>query len=129
MMATRHRRLTSWIAICAILLNTLAPAISHALAGQRGLAWTEICTAAGIVARITPDELRKDHQPARHAPVAFEHCPYCASHGASFAPPPAPAPEVSLAGRPQEPATVVPLARFEATTWSAALPRAPPRVA
>ena len=70
--------LASWLAVCAMLLGTLAPAVSGVLAARDGLPFPiELCTADGIV---SPDD------PVSHdSPVAGPHCPYCLTHAGSFA--------------------------------------------
>lgn len=86
------RRLAAWIASFAILLVTLAPTISHAVAAVKtsGGAWMEICSIAGFKAT----KVEADHQHAGpgSAPVEhelhFEHCPFCSTHGGSLGLPP-----------------------------------------
>jgi hypothetical protein len=79
-MPSRRRRLTGLIAIFAILLNTFAPAVSHALAAPR--ASFEVCSATGL-ARAPGGQSGAPYA------TSFEHCPYCAPHGATYAAPPA----------------------------------------
>jgi hypothetical protein len=127
MSADLRRRVTSWVAICAILLNTFAPALSHALASERGLSWLEICSQAGVGRMLLPDAGPAGEPTAPHA-VAFEHCPYCTPHGGSAAaPPPTRQPiEVAAAAGSEFPAAAprprAPLA------WLSAPARAPPSV-
>ena len=70
--------LASWLAVCAMLLGTLAPAVSGVLAVRDGLPFPiELCTADGL---ISPDD------PVSHdSPVMGSHCPYCLTHAGSFA--------------------------------------------
>jgi len=119
-------RLAAWIAILAILLNTFAPAVSHAIGAAGSGPWTEICSASGSIAPFA--ERRTGDAPAKPASAAFQHCPYCASHGASFEAPPAwsmlpapaeAAPQVAASANPVEPARPV---------WRVARSRAPPVV-
>ena len=123
-----RRRVTGWVAICAILLNTFAPAASHALAPERGMAWLQICSQAGVGRVLLADAGPGGEPVAPHA-VAFEHCPYCAPHGGStMGPPPAPlvaAVAVAAVGALAAPPAAA-SARF---AWFAAPARAPPRVA
>ncbi len=60
-----------WIACFAILMNALAPSISHALAASRGAAaGPDICradTGQGIPSKL----------------AAMDHCGYCLPHGGS----------------------------------------------
>ncbi|HTN66388.1 MAG TPA: DUF2946 domain-containing protein [Burkholderiaceae bacterium] len=114
----------------AILLNALAPSISHALDsfGGRSAAWVEICSLDGnrLVA------LAADHASAAGDPgdqpqaKATQHCPFCASHAGNFA-----LPTPSMAAQPANTgAAVVPLLFYRAPqplfAWAAANPRAPP---
>jgi len=120
----RHRPgrlLTSWIAILAMLMVALAPAISQALgaAGQR--AGIEVCSSSG------PRWVESDPGPAEPAPhLVFEHCPYCSLHVDSMLPLPAAAPS-ALALRLRD---ALPLAFLAAPhrlyAWVSAQPRGPP---
>ena len=73
------RKIMAWMACIAILLATLAPAISHAIAPQGGSVpvWSEICTAGGLVAvdaaHLAPDDSSSPEQQNPH----FDKCPYC----------------------------------------------------
>jgi hypothetical protein len=124
MRATRtHRRLTSWIAALAILLASLAPALSHALAPAMGSNWVEICTTQGSK-WIQAGEDGLEHAPA--SGHALEHCPYCSLHVPALGLPPA----TDLAQPPLGLCHEVPLAFLSAPltlhAWVSALPRAPP---
>ena len=74
------RRLTAWIAMCAILLAALAPSVSHALATRDGkaLSWMEICSSTGIKL-VKTDKTSSPSQ--QHQAGCLEHCPFCSSHG------------------------------------------------
>ncbi|HEX2604283.1 MAG TPA: DUF2946 domain-containing protein [Oxalicibacterium sp.] len=127
MTSTRQmRRLTAWIASFAILLATLAPAISHAMAAMHGTSadWSEICTASGAkyvkVADVAPSK------PATHQVSHFEHCPFCFSHaGALGLPPDNDLHLPSVAGT-----QILPPLFYRAPrplfSWATAQPRAPP---
>ena len=121
----RHT-LSSWIALVAILLVTLAPSVTGWLSASRTQLWGQVCSAASpTAARSGPSA--GGESPA--APHASEHCPYCALH-ADLAPPPDPrraAAGVAFAFRAQ-PAAFVRAPRANAT-WASAQPRAPPSVA
>lgn len=75
----------------AILLAALAPSISHALsdpAESRSL-WAEICSSAGL--KLVKLELGEPSpvSPAHGEPAsAFDHCPFCQTHGGMPALPP-----------------------------------------
>ena len=121
-----RRTLTSWIALLAILVVTLAPAVTGALSASRTQLWGAICSATTSVAARSATSTRDD---APAGPHAFEHCPYCALH-ADLAPPPDPRRAdagVALAFRAQ-PAAFEHAPRANAV-WTSAQPRAPPFVA
>lgn len=65
-------RLTSWIAALAILLASLAPALSHALASPTSKNWIEICTTQGSQ-WIQASADGSDRTPA--SAHVLEHCP------------------------------------------------------
>lgn len=109
----------------AILMVTLAPAVTGALSASRGMTWDQVCSATAPAA--AKDTRTGDPSPA--TPHAFEHCPYCALH-ADLAPPPD-ARQVdggtALAFR-AVPAAFVHAPRAN-TVWASAQPRAPPFLA
>jgi hypothetical protein len=118
-----HRRLTSWIAALAILLASLAPALSHALASATGSTWIEICTTQGSK-WIKAGEDGSEHSPA--SAHVLDHCPYCSLHAPTLGLPPA----THLAHLPLRLSLEVPLAFLSAPrtlhAWVSAQPRAPP---
>ena len=118
-----HCRLTSWIAALAILLASLAPALSHALASATGSNWTEICTAQGSK-WIQAGEDGSERTPA--SAHVLEHCPYCSPQVPTFGLPPS----TQLVPLPLTLSYEVPLAFLSAPrtlhAWVSAQPRAPP---
>jgi hypothetical protein len=117
-----RRSLSSWIALFAILMVTLAPAVAGALSASRGMTWDQVCSATAPA--VTKDARDGDQSPA--TPHAFGHCPYCALH-ADLAPPPDPRQVdagTALALR-AVPAAFVRAPRANAV-WASAQPRAPP---
>jgi hypothetical protein len=72
-------RVRLWIACCAILLNALAPSVSHALSAARGyVPAADICSAG-------------DGYAAQERWHLLADCGYCLTHAGSEAlPPPAP---------------------------------------
>ncbi len=130
--------LQTWLAILAILLNALAPAMTHALArsgSDAGLSvsstWFEVCSAQGTTwARLAPNGslIEKTSKRPADAPATSHdpHCPYCVTHAASFGmlpPPVAVAPAwaltFELSPSQQEPA-------HDHAAWLAPAARAPP---
>lgn len=117
-------RLQIWIACFAILMNALAPSISHALAAAGAMpAVVEICTVEGRVAAVLDDA----------APLsgmsAMADCAYCLPHGGSdLLTPPAPT-ALGLSGGH----ALRPFLFYRAPTpllvLSAAPPRGPPAAA
>jgi hypothetical protein len=71
-------RMHLWIAIFAILVNALAPSVSHALAAasDNPAAW-EICRADRSQADFSQDA------PAPNDAMAMDHCGYCLPHAGS----------------------------------------------
>lgn len=118
-----HRRLTSWIAVLAILLASLAPALSHALATATGTSWVEICTTQGSK-WIQAGEDGSERSPA--SAHVLDHCPFCSLHAPTLGLPPA-----TLLGQlPLQLSHEVPRAFLFAPrtlhAWLSAQPRAPP---
>jgi hypothetical protein len=89
-MFTRYaKRLTSWIAMLAVVFASLAPSISHAFPAKNNqpTLLQELCSAQGAKRFIAVD-LAVDTQkaPAQNkAAMHFEHCPYCATHAGTVA--------------------------------------------
>lgn len=118
-----HRRLISWIAAFAILLASLAPALSHALAPATGTNWIEICTTQGS------KWIKANQEGPERAPATahvLDHCPYCSLQTPTLGLPPA----ERLAHLPLRLSHEVPLAFLSAPrtlhAWVSAQPRAPP---
>jgi len=91
----KHQLSLSWIAIFAILLNTLMPLVSQAMESNTTqtakvqAAWHEVCTQDGSVwVRLASDGqvLEKRLQRPSDAPVSqhLQHCAYCVTHAGSF---------------------------------------------
>ncbi len=84
------RRMTVWIACFAILLNALAPSLSHAMSALSGTSslLTEVCTANGTkliaaVAEKAPDSALKSNGDQKKNLAASGHCPFCLPHDGS----------------------------------------------
>lgn len=124
-----RRLLTIWIALLAVLFGALAPSVSYALAAQRGgtAQWAELCGVNGVkrvlVAAETPPAPQRD--PLQHH---IEHCPYCATHGGTFALPPPAALSVAVIGGHDRYPSLYYHAPAPLFPWSAAKPRGPPAV-
>lgn len=118
-----HRRLTSWIAALAILLASLAPALSHALASATGADWIEICTIQGSK-WVQAGEDGSERAPA--SAHVLEHCPYCSLQTPTLGLPPV----TQRVAVPPRLSHAVPRAFLSAPrtlhAWVRAQPRAPP---
>lgn len=75
-------RMKIWIAIFAILINALAPSISHALAFASGdpSSW-EICRADRSQSLVA-DQVQVKQSPDNAG--SMDHCGYCLPHAASY---------------------------------------------
>ncbi|GAP38702.1 DUF2946 family protein [Piscinibacter sakaiensis] len=146
-MRRRPPLLASCLAVLALLVATLAPALAQAFGtGAVPPTWMEICTSAGTVrlavpagtatrpaggeAAGTPSTTAPDTAtPAPQGPGAahlLEHCPCCLLHADAWAPPPVPAaaPLPQPAPGLQAPAFLHAGRTLDA--WVAAPARAPP---
>ncbi len=124
-MRAARRAVTSWIAILAVLMTALAPAISHAIGARGPVTWTEICTSVGAK-RVLLDVDPGSGKSVPGASHLLEHCPYCALHADGFPVPPT-LPSVAppaLLGELLPPAFLH--ADETLSVWSSAQPRAPP---
>lgn len=122
--ARRHRRLTAWIALFAMLAFALVPTVSRAMSFVHGgSAWAEICTPQGMKVVALADGEEAPVQASGHH---LDHCAFCGLAGDGAAPwpsPPVSAP-LRLAG------TEVPRLFLQAAhtpfAWRSASARAPP---
>ena len=122
----KRSSLPLWIALMAVLFSALAPSISHALSASAGKAiLAEICTVDGakVVAVDAGDSQKPATDPLQHH---FKHCPYCATHGGSFALPPAMPSEFAVLGGPDLHPSLFYQAPAPLFAWSVAHPRGPP---
>lgn len=121
--------MAAWLAIFAILLASLAPSISHAVAAAR---WADSLPLETIC-HAEPDGGALD-QHAHTAPshsqgdvdLHFEHCPFCFTHAGSFGLMP-----VAAIAMPLVAGTAIRPALFYRSPsplfiWVSAQPRAPP---
>ncbi len=122
------RRLTAWIACFAILLVSLAPSISHAIAtpSKASTGWGEICTSSGTkVVKATGDQTVKPISSAKHD-LHYEDCPFCRTQNDTSGPPPTFLATPLLVVSP----LLSPVLFYEAPrplfVWASAQSRAPP---
>jgi len=94
--ALSKQRLLAFIAIVAILLNSLAPSISHIIASKNTLPWQQICTQNSIkliasvidgnnflsdtITKSNPGQ-QNDNNQSGHLPMV--DCGYCVTHAGS----------------------------------------------
>ena len=68
--------LTAWIASLAILMATLAPAVTVAVRTDIGGAWAEVCSASGPKL-VQSGDVAPVSTPAPLQAHPLEHCPWC----------------------------------------------------
>jgi hypothetical protein len=86
----RMQRFSAWLACVAILMATLAPTISHAVAHGVSASFAvakpmagflaEICETSGGVKRMVVGDLQAPSSSTQHDVFHVEHCPFCSSH-------------------------------------------------
>lgn len=121
------KRLTAWLAICAILIASFAPTIAQAVHSTTHASphLTEICHTPAAAGEVS-DRPANDghHAPADHT----EHCPFCRIYSDLPVLPPASNQLVMAAGT----RTVYPdlfyLSPRPLFMWASAQPRAPPLI-
>ena len=121
----RPSRRTAIAAIFAIVVNALAPTLSHALAANRAMGEIDLCSASGPGFARAADEPRAQDQPRKAPQLALEHCAYCLAHAASVALEP-PAPWMVAAAAAAPPCAHAGGIAIVAVAARFAQPRAPP---
>ncbi len=131
----KPRRLTIWIACIAILLNALAPSLSHARyavspSGAPSIL-IEVCTAHGtktiaVAGEQTSDAALQPNDGHKKPIAGSEHCLFCLSHHASPFLLPAAASSFILSAQQG----LMPPLFYQSPqplfSWAAAHPRGPP---
>lgn len=116
------RRITAWIAVAAILLGGLLPALSHALpSADGGQSFVQVCTVAGMKLVAVDASRAGDDESLFLA----ERCPFCATHHHP-APPLSAAPVFVLPSEGEHfprPSGRAPRPPFR---WTTVAPRGPP---
>jgi hypothetical protein len=123
------RRFAAWAACLAMLMSALAPSVSHALALGRGvnIVWMVVCSVRGAKLVEADGVAKETGKPASQDALGQAgYCPFCSTHAASFALPPAAAALFQVAGGKH----VRPLLFYQSpeplAIWSNAHSRAPP---
>lgn len=123
MSALRRRvRSSAWLALVAMVLSVLMPALSH---GAAGADWVGVCTADGMrFVAVGADA--DDPAPSRADRGAGDHCLYCSLGAHGLLPTPAPTmPAPPAAGGGLVPDRFLSAPRTP-HPWAAARPRGPP---
>lgn len=125
-------RFAAWLAMLAMVLGALAPAVAQAVvAAKGGPDWMQVCSASGMV-WVQTDALEHDREAAAAGDTgkavadAARHCPLFNLHGAAGLPPAPWAQAHVLASRAEPPQAPIRSAT-PATPWPTALSRAPPQ--
>ncbi|MDQ1919215.1 DUF2946 domain-containing protein [Massilia pseudoviolaceinigra] len=125
-MNRRANVLASWLAVLAMLVAVLAPALSHAFAANAGAPYpqADICRAGSAGAAADRLAGGGDAAPAPHD-GKLKHCPYCHHGNGMLLLPQAPCPPALAVADAPPTARLpdAPKARFE---WTAAQARGPP---
>jgi hypothetical protein len=128
--------LYAWIAIFAMAMSALAPALSRAMGpDEHGRYLVALCSAAGVEwVELSAEEaafygetgaVSSESGPAQSVP-SLDHCPYCsAQFGNALPPSPDLSPSFAVAGGAVLP-TLFLVAPRPLFAWSPAHPRAPP---
>jgi len=125
--STTNRLRFVWLALFALLLNTFAPTVSHALAATRPAVPVDVCSVDGGTAFATAAALMMQNE---HAGMTMlDDCGYCLTHAGSHGlPPPVHVPALALHGSEPRPLLFYHAPRPLAV-WLAAVPRGPPSFA
>jgi hypothetical protein len=133
-MTRLHRRITAWVALVALVLGALAPAVTQArVAGADRGDWVQLCSASGMV-WVQAESLAAGEPSAagddgadRGMPAAMVSaaCAWCSLHGGAPGQPPAAVP-LGLSGGAIEAPAFLASAPRAGWPWAAARPRAPP---
>jgi len=127
-MTKATHRFASWIACFAILMASLAPSISHAVAAAKNVpnAWMEICTVTGIKMVMLDAEQNSQIPAPVEKAMHLEHCAFCLNHAVSTGMPPSPDFVMPLVAGDH----VLPSLFYQSSrplfAWAVAQPRAPP---
>lgn len=130
-----RQRLFAWVAVFAMMLSALAPAVSRAMGpDENGRYFIQVCSAAGIEwVAISADEVElysdvetRDGQGGTQDAPSLDQCAYCAACYSTTLPPPAFTPQVfAVAGAELAPPPFFASPR-PLFAWSPSHPRAPP---
>lgn len=122
--------MSAWVAVCALLLGALMPALMRMSPPGGETAWQAICSSVGLQSAAPDggDKLQGNTAPAPEGDPLGDHCPWCSLHTMALGLPP-----VSLLAMPLLTLRHVlpPLflsSPYTLQAWTSAQPRAPPRI-
>lgn len=121
--SVRHRRVTAWIAMVAMLAFALVPTLSRAMAfAEGGSLWVEVCTPQGmkLVSTVNTGE------DAPQATLQLDPCGFCSLAANGAAPLPSAAAPALLPLPSAAPPALFLHAPRTLHAWVQAQPRAPP---
>lgn len=124
------KRLTTWVALLAVLMMAFAPLMSQAFGARSASGWAEICSVYGSK-WVKIDAGSTDPQPSPAAPTSghpLDHCPYCSLHASAVGMPPAPLVVHAVASYREVPPAFLQAPRTQ-HVWLSAQPRGPPFLA
>jgi len=124
------KSLLAKIACAAILLNAIAPAVSHALTNDQDdpATWMQVCTVAGV--KLVPLDLSKPpNVPEQNSAMSMEHCGYCFNHAGDWGIPTAQQTSISGLNLSYAFPTLFYLSPRPLFAWASTQPRAPPVLA
>lgn len=98
--ATRRPPLASlrWLVVLTFWLGAIAPAMSMALAAQRGelAPWAQLCRSSLVSPRALAGEFGQAPSDDQATHAMFKHCSFCSLHQQDLALPPPAAPAMAL---------------------------------
>jgi len=116
----------TWLALCAVTLASISPAISQWIASSSGTTWVEICSSAGIK-RVALDSDKAPVPAGDHGGTT--HCPFCRLQNDLPAVPPSSITHIQVVeAQEQKPPIPVASAVHTRPAWPSALSRAPPQI-
>jgi len=127
-MHVRSKRLSTWVAILALLMMALAPLMSQAFGAGSASGWAEICSVYGSK-WVKIDAGTTDPQPTPASGHPLDHCPYCSLHASALGMPPAPIAVQAMGSTYREVPPAFLTAPRTLHAWRTAQPRGPPILA
>ena len=124
-----HRRITSWLALLAMVLGALAPTVAQAVVASSDRSdWIEVCSVSGMVwvKADTGERAGVEHDGPAPMGDAAQHCAWCTLHGGA-AGLPAADPVPGLPARLTDLPPAFYLAPMAASVWMPAHSRGPPQ--